>query len=68
MPGIVKSFAGALNCSRAARPAMELLHISKCGGTSLCQLAAAAGLHPPGANINQNCLVSKRLYSTSATC
>ena len=51
------SFAGALNCSRGARPALELLHLSKAGGTSMCQLAAASGLKNPAATINANCLV-----------
>ena len=56
-PSIIFSFAGAMNCSRAVRSAVELIHISKSGGTSMCQLAANAGLRNPGADINANCLV-----------
>ena len=36
---------------------MELLHTSKAGGTSMCQLAASGGLRNPGRSVNANCLV-----------
>ncbi|GAX73272.1 hypothetical protein CEUSTIGMA_g726.t1 [Chlamydomonas eustigma] len=58
-PGIIRAFAGALNCSRAARPAIELLHISKAGGTSMCQLAKDSGLVNPYADMDLNCLVQR---------
>ena len=57
-PLIIHAFAGSVNCSRAFRPAVELIHISKSGGTSMCQLAAKSGLWNPGADMNANCLVS----------
>ena len=57
---VITSFALALNCSRAHRPALELLHISKSGGTSMCQLAKAAGLFNPNANVDANCMVRCR--------
>ena len=58
-PPVLLSFGASMNCSRAARPAVELLHISKSGGTSMCQLAAKSGLANPGANMHRNCLVSE---------
>ena len=64
-PSIIFSFAGAMNCSRAVRSAVELIHISKSGGTSMCQLAANAGLWNPGTNINANCLVSPAIAGMS---
>lgn len=51
------AFARAMNCSRTARHGVELVHISKSGGTSMCQLAAKSGLYNPGTNMNANCLV-----------
>ncbi len=57
LPKILRSFAGALDCSRASRPAFELLHISKSGGTSMCALAGLARLHNYGVNVDANCLV-----------
>ena len=59
-PGILQSFAGAANCSRTQRAAVELLHISKSGGTSMCQLAKEAGLRNPAADMDGNCLVGGR--------
>ncbi|GAX72842.1 hypothetical protein CEUSTIGMA_g297.t1 [Chlamydomonas eustigma] len=57
LPTILKSFAGAQNCSRSARKAFELVHISKSGGTSMCQLASDSKLYNPGTNVDANCLV-----------
>ncbi|GAX77025.1 hypothetical protein CEUSTIGMA_g4472.t1 [Chlamydomonas eustigma] len=57
---IILSFAKALNCSRSSRIATELLHVSKTGGTSLCQLATGylTKTHfNPYNGISQNCLV-----------
>ena len=45
---------------------MELLHISKSGGTSMCQLSKDAGLRNPAANINGNCLVMFCIYTSPA--
>lgn len=56
-PGVILSFVATLNCSRAAGRVAELLHISKCGGTSLCLLGLASGMTSPGADANANCLV-----------
>jgi hypothetical protein len=47
-----------VNCSRDVRRGVELIHVSKSGGTSMCQLAAKSKLYNPGTNINANCLVS----------
>ena len=33
---LLEPFSKALNCSRSSRVALELLHISKSGGTSMC--------------------------------
>lgn len=66
-PGVVLSFAAALNCSRAAGRVAELLHISKCGGTSLCLLGLASGMTSPGADANANCLVGPGLSVASSS-
>ena len=47
---------------------MELLHISKAGGTSMCQLAHDAGLQNPYANMDANCLVSDRVGPHARAC
>ena len=57
-PVILLAFAGSMNCSRTVRPAVELLHISKSGGTSMCQLAVQAGLRNPSTSLDGNCLVN----------
>ncbi|GAX77026.1 hypothetical protein CEUSTIGMA_g4473.t1 [Chlamydomonas eustigma] len=57
---IILAFSRALNCSRYSRSAMELLHISKSGGTSLCQLATgrnAGKLWNPYNSMSDNCLI-----------
>ncbi|GAX73271.1 hypothetical protein CEUSTIGMA_g725.t1 [Chlamydomonas eustigma] len=54
---IVQAFASAINCSRPSRLAMELLHISKSGGTSMCQLAKDSGFLNPTEDIDGNCLL-----------
>ena len=56
-PSILNLFAHAMNCSRASRHGVELIHISKSGGTSMCQLADKSGLYNPGTSIDANCLV-----------
>eukprot|EP00798_Chlamydomonas_sp_ICE-L_P003856 gene3856-13918_t len=40
-----------------ARPFQQLLHVSKSGGTSVCQLARVAGRSNPHFNLDGNCLV-----------
>ncbi|GAX82425.1 hypothetical protein CEUSTIGMA_g9853.t1 [Chlamydomonas eustigma] len=61
MPSVLTSYAECLNCSRPARVAFELIHISKSGGTSMCQLAASSKLYNPGTTVDANCLVP-RMY------
>ena len=51
------SFAAAFNCSRSSRTSLELLHISKAGGTSVCQLAVDAGLRIQAPDMDRNCMV-----------
>lgn len=56
---LLDPFSKALNCSRASRVAVELLHISKSGGTSMCRLAVeTGGLRNSHAEMLDNCLVS----------
>lgn len=55
---LLAPFSAALNCSRTTRTAMELQHISKSGGTSMCRLAVeAGGLRTHNAEMLHNCLV-----------
>ncbi len=44
-------------CSRRLRPVMEGLHVSKSGGTSMCELARLAGRKNPGFDPAANCKV-----------
>ncbi|GAX77024.1 hypothetical protein CEUSTIGMA_g4471.t1 [Chlamydomonas eustigma] len=57
---VVLSFANALDCSRASRVAVELLHISKAGGTSMCQIATGPLTQTywnPHNGMAENCLI-----------
>ena len=57
---LLAPFSAALNCSRVTRTAMELQHISKSGGTSMCRLAMeAGGLRTQNAGMLHNCLVGQ---------
>jgi hypothetical protein len=54
----VLTFAHTELCSHALRPIMEGLHVSKSGGTSMCELARLAGKSSPGFNPVSGCVSS----------
>jgi len=54
---VLHSLAAARRCSLRSRPVMELLHVSKSGGTSMCDLASHANRSNPGFDVNSNCLI-----------
>ncbi|GAX75455.1 hypothetical protein CEUSTIGMA_g2898.t1 [Chlamydomonas eustigma] len=58
---ILTAFSKASQCSKSARKVMEFYHISKAGGTSMCQLAADSNLKNPGFDTDTNCIVLKVL-------
>ena len=61
LPALIKTFSATfsatLNCSRHSRGILELLHVSKSGGTSVCQLAKEEGLYNPYSTLDHNCIV-----------
>ena len=66
---LLAPFSAALNCSRTTRTAMELQHISKSGGTSMCRLAMeAGGLRTQNAGMLHNCLVGQRGGGGAVVC
>ncbi|GAX75454.1 hypothetical protein CEUSTIGMA_g2897.t1 [Chlamydomonas eustigma] len=54
---ILTAFSEASKCTKSARKVMEFYHISKAGGTSMCQLAADSNLKNPGFDTDTNCIV-----------
>jgi hypothetical protein len=63
----VLSFRRTEQCSRRLRPVMEGLHVSKSGGTSMCELARLAGRSNPGFNPYSNCKVVHGFKRSTAT-
>ncbi|GFH08752.1 uncharacterized protein HaLaN_03770 [Haematococcus lacustris] len=49
---------GTERCSQAQRPVMELLHVSKSGGTTMCQLARLSGMSSRTFNLALHSLVT----------
>jgi hypothetical protein len=47
----------ALHVRQAAGRQIEFTHVSKCGGTSICKLAAAAGCRNPHTSQADNCML-----------
>jgi hypothetical protein len=56
--GILVAFFEASKCSNGIRKVMEFYHISKAGGTTMCQLASDSNLKNPGFDTDTNCIVS----------
>jgi hypothetical protein len=54
-------------CSHSLRPIMEGLHVSKSGGTSMCELARLAGKQNPGFNPVSHALSGDCLPSVAET-
>lgn len=55
--GLLSDLRALERCSEALRPVLELLHVSKSGGSSMCELARLSNQHNPHFTPGGNCLM-----------
>jgi len=55
---LLARLARTTSCALSVRPVLEMMHISKSGGTTVCSLAHMNGAKNPSSSISSNCMVA----------